>query len=494
MIDDVRDLSRAEKEKAIARKDISGYIGKCFVTAIVAVFAMTLFALYMIGNFMDAFTAKNALATTTIFIASGVLTVFLMAGIYRFTHQKGTSVRDFHLTIILVVVTFMASIATATKFNLYAMPIALATLVLIELIDRRSATLSTAVVAIMIAVAFMRDAVTYDYTTVIASVVCNSLCAIIVNFYEKKHLSRLKFLLVSMATPLLMQPLVVMFTLASGDTSMNLLWHVVWSYGANIAASLVFMPLVAIFEGMFNIADDFRLNELCNLSNPLLKRLASEAPGTFNHSLVVGNLAEACASAIGENPNMARCAAYYHDIGKLKAPIYFSENQSSYNPHDELIPEVSVSMITSHTLFGEILAKQNRLPKEIVAICREHHGTSPVGYFYRKALTLKEEGDLAVDKYTYAGPKPQTKIAAIIMIADTIEAAMRAYMPDTKEEFEARINKLVDEKMELRQFDECPITMGDIAVIKRTIIEVLPSIHHSRVSYEKKRSANTFNK
>lgn len=143
MIDDVRDLSRAEKEKAIARKDISGYIGKCFVTAIVAVFAMTLFALYMIGNFMDAFTAKNALATTAIFIASGVLTVFLMAGIYRFTHQKGTSVRDFHLTIILVVVTFMASIATATKFNLYAMPIALATLVLIELIDRRSATLST---------------------------------------------------------------------------------------------------------------------------------------------------------------------------------------------------------------------------------------------------------------------------------------------------------------------------------------------------------------
>ncbi|MBQ9276745.1 MAG: HDIG domain-containing protein, partial [Clostridia bacterium] len=283
------------------------------------------------------------------------------------------------------------------------------------------------------------------------------------------------------------QPLVVTLTLANQDYTMNLLWNVVWCYGANIAAALVFMPLVAIFEGMFNIADDFRLNELCNLSNPLLKRLASEAPGTFNHSLVVGNLAEACASAIGENPNMARCAAYYHDIGKLKAPIYFSENQSSYNPHDELIPEVSVSMITSHTLFGEILAKQNRLPKEIVAICRQHHGTSPVGYFYRKALTLKEEGDLAVDKYTYSGPKPQTKIAAIIMIADTIEAAMRAYMPDTKEEYEARINKLVDEKLELRQFDECPITMGDIAIIKQTIIEVLPSIHHSRINYDKKK-------
>ncbi len=291
----------------------------------------------------------------------------------------------------------------------------------------------------------------------------------------------------SVLSPLIVQPLVIAATLAGGDTSINLFWNFVYSYGAAVAAAVIFMPLVAIFEGIFNIADDFRLSELCNLSNPLLKRLASEAPGTFNHSLVVGNLAEACASAIGENPNMARCAAYYHDIGKLKAPLYFSENQSSYNPHDELIPEVSVSMITSHTLFGEILARQNRLPSEIVAICRQHHGTAPVGYFYRKALSLKEDGELAVNKYTYAGPKPQTKIAAIIMIADTIEAAMRAYTPDTREEYVNRINRLVDEKIELRQFDECPITMGDIAVIKNTIIEVLPSIHHRRVDYDKRK-------
>ena len=494
MIDDIKDVSRAEKEKALARHKRSRYFWQCISTAVVFAVGMTLFSLFMIGDFKAGFTAENALGTMGRMIIALVLMIFLMAGTYRFTSAKGTSTRDFHLTAIMVLITYMITISASVKFNLYAMPIALATLVLIELIDRRTSTLATAVIAIMLAMSYMINTVDYDLSIVVASIVCNSLCAVLVDFYEKKHLTRLKFLLVSMATPLVMQPLVIMFTLLSKDFGMNLLWNVLWSYGANVAASLIFMPLVAIFEGMFNIADDFRLNELCNLSNPLLKRLASEAPGTFNHSLVVGNLAEACASAIGENPNMARCAAYYHDIGKLKAPIYFSENQSSYNPHDELIPEVSVSMITSHTLFGEILAKQNRLPKEIVAICREHHGTSPVGYFYRKALTLKEEGDLAVDKYTYAGPKPQTKIAAIIMIADTIEAAMRAYMPDTKEEFEARINKLVDEKIELRQFDECPITMGDIATIKRTIIEVLPSIHHSRVSYDKKKKENTFNK
>ena len=171
----------------------------------------------------------------------------------------------------------------------------------------------------------------------------------------------------------------------------------------------------------------------------------------------------------------------------MKSPNYFSENQSNYNPHDELIPEVSVSMITAHTLFGEILAKKYHLPKEIIAICREHHGTTPVGYFYRKALSLTEDGDLPTLDFTYAGPKPQTKVAAIIMIADTVEAACRSYMPETKDEFVARINKLVDEKMSLGQFDDCPITIQEIATVKNTIIDVLPSIHHSRVNYDKRK-------
>ena len=493
MIDDVKDLSRVEKEKKLSRKKFTNFLGKTFISVILSAVIISVFTLFIVNDFLSAFTVERALVTTGQFVSALLLFILLQIGVYKYTSKNGSSIRDFWLTSIMTLITYIGTMAACTLLdNLYAMPIALSTLVLIELIDRRTATLSTAVIGVfmMIAFLFADGTKVFDLSVAVSAIVCNCMCAVLINFLEHKHYSRLKFLIAAIFMPLAMQPLVVTLTLAHRDLSIQILWNVVWCYGANVAAALVFMPLVAIFEGMFNIADDFRLNELCNLSNPLLKRLASEAPGTFNHSLVVGNLSEACASAIGENPNMARCAAYYHDIGKLKAPIYFSENQSSYNPHDELIPEVSVSMITSHTLFGEILAKQNRLPKEIVAICREHHGTSPVGYFYRKALTLKEEGDLAVDKYTYAGPKPQTKIAAIIMIADTIEAAMRAYMPDTKDEYEARINKLVDEKLELRQFDECPITMGDIAIIKQTIIEVLPSIHHSRVNYDKKRKAN----
>lgn len=487
MIDDIRDLSVIEKKKILARKRFFAAFGQCLAGIIAATFATVLFALFMLGDFLGAFTEEAAIRTTGFFVAAFCIMLLMFFGIYRYAGQKGKPVRDYWLTVIIAVITFLLSIVGSKEFSVYAMPLSLATLVVIELCGRRSATLSTALVAVLVILSYIFSGKAYDIDGIIASAICNCFVALIVNFFVKKHFNRLKFLVMALLTPFIVQPLVLAITLARGDLNMNLLWNVVACYGASVAAAVAFMPLVAIFEGIFNIPDDFRLSELCNLSNPLLKRLASEAPGTFNHSLVVGNLAEACASAIGENPNMARCAAYYHDIGKLKAPLYFSENQSTYNPHDELIPEVSVSMITSHTLFGEILARQNRLPSDIVDVCRQHHGTSPVGYFYRKALSLKEDGELAVNKYTYSGPKPQTKIAAIIMIADTVEAAMRAYMPDTKEEYEGRITRLVDEKIELRQFDECPITMDDIAVIKRTIIEVLPSIHHRRVDYDKRK-------
>ncbi|MCQ2409149.1 MAG: HDIG domain-containing protein [Clostridia bacterium] len=489
MIDNVKDLSRAERIKQLERKKLRNAILKCLFPMVVVGVGMAVYGLFVFGNFTEYFEEEQLAGTIGRMLLGIGLMAILFGGVYEYTRSKNTSVRDYWLTAIMMLITYVISASLSGFVNIYIMPLSLATFVLIELIDRRTATLTTAAMLVMFIVTFAftnrpEDIVLQE---AVSSVVIGAMSAVLVNFLEKKHFSRIKYLLVSLFTPLIVQPMNVFLTLMMEDYSINILFHVLYAYAASVGAALVFMPIVYIFESIFNIADDFRLNELCQLSHPLLKRLASEAPGTFNHSLVVGNLAEACASAIGENPHMARCAAYYHDIGKLKAPIYFSENQSTYNPHDELIPEVSVSMITSHTLFGEILAKQNKLPKEIVDICRQHHGTSPVSYFYRKAINLKEEGDLAMDQYKYAGPKPQTKVAALIMIADTIEAAMRAYMPDTREEYEQRITSLIDEKISLRQFDECPITMGDIDIIKKTIIEVLPSIHHSRIDYNKKK-------
>lgn len=490
MIDDIKDLSVLEQEKLIARRRFASYFLKCIWGVFISTVLMTVFAIYLVSDFGKAFTPERAIATTGRTLTTFMLMLGLMLGLYGLNPKSNKATRDFWLTIITFVITFVLVITFCIKVdNRYAMPIAIATLVILQLISSRASVLTTAILSMLVVISFLfsNRAEDYQMARIVSAVICNALSPIIITFFAKKHFSRLEFLLVALLVPFLMVPLIVMTTLATGDHSINILYNVLWGYGSNAIAAIVFMFFVALFEGIFNIADDFRLSELCNLSNPLLKRLASEAPGTFNHSLVVGTLAEACASAIGENPNLARCAAYYHDIGKLKAPLYFSENQSNYNPHDELIPEVSVSMITSHTLFGEILAKQNRLPSEIVEICRQHHGTAPVGYFYRKALLLKEDGELAIDKYKYAGPKPQTKIAAIIMIADTVEAAIRSYMPDTREDYEARINMLVDEKIKLKQFDECPLTLGDIAIIKRTSIDTLASIHHNRIDYDKKR-------
>lgn len=485
MSENINELSYTEKRKRAARRKLLACVGKCFLAVPLSVCMMMIIAIALNSSFAEAFGRQQALATSCKFIISAALMSILFAGMYHFTRDKDKSTEYYWIACMAVVSSVVASLIGIKYCNIYVIHVVLAELVVIELVDRRSAALTLVIAGLTVILIYLGNPA-YDIGVIISAVICNSISGIIINFLVYRHYSRFKFLLMTFLVPFTVLPLVEMFTFIKGDLSMTILWNTIGSYGANVISSIIALPIVTILEGVFNIADDFRLSELCNLSNPLLKRLASEAPGTFNHSLVVGTLAEACASAIGENPNLARCAAYYHDIGKLKAPTYFSENQSNYNPHDELIPEVSVSMITSHTLFGEILAKQNRLPKEIVDICRQHHGTSTVGYFYRKALALKEDGDLAVNKYTYAGPNPKTKVAAIIMIADTIEAAMRAYMPDTREEYEARINKLVDEKIAMRQFDECPITMNDISIIKNTIIEVLPSIHHKRVDYDKR--------
>ena len=490
MIDDIKDLSLIQKQKQLKRRRLGSAFGKTFPLTFIAAEGMALFGIMITGEFLNAFTVENAFETAGRLAIYLFLMIAMFFAVHSFAHEEKFLARNFTLVTIVVAATYVVCMATVHYFNTYLMPISLVSLILLVLTNRKTSLIASSCTALFLMTSFISTDMlenNIDVYQVIASIVCNLVAAICVNSLASRHYTRLKFLMMSALASFVSVPLVVISTMAIGDVSMEILFNIAWSYGGNLSAVIVSLPFCAIFEGIFNIADDFKLNELTALSHPLLKRLASEAPGTFNHSLVVGNLAEACAEAIGENPHLARCAAYYHDVGKLKAPVYFSENQSTYNPHDELIPEVSVSMITSHTLFGEILAKQYRLPKEIIAICREHHGTTPVGYFYRKALSLTEEGELPTVDYTYSGPKPQSKVGAIIMIADTIEAACRSYMPDTKEEFVARINKLVDEKLALGQFDECPITLKDINTIKETIIDVLPSIHHSRVSYEKRK-------
>ncbi|NLZ25662.1 MAG: HDIG domain-containing protein [Clostridiales bacterium] len=451
---------------------------------VICTFIVSLVLLYALTDFMASFRPESVSSTVSLFIANFIMFELLYLSHFAIDAKRLQTFSDYLLNAIIVTITAV-SCAFVFKFvNVFAMPFQLVALLAGVLISVRSAIASIAVLFLTVLLDFLLlgGFTDFDALRMVSALSTLVVSSCVLLYLISKHYTRIKFIMYSLIAALSTVPLAIVATIGMGELDINILYNVLFSLLSGVLSLIMFLPLISILDSIFIIPDDFKLDEICNLNHPLLKRLASEAPGTFNHSLVVGTLAESCAMAIGENPRLAKAAAYYHDVGKLKAPIYYIENQSNYNPHDELIPEVSVSMITSHTMFGEILNREFRLPKEIIQVAKEHHGTSPVGYFYQKALKLTE-GSLSTANYRYPGPLPSTKISAIIMISDTIEAATRAYMPPTRQEFEERINALVDEKVKLRQFDECPITLEELNVIKRTIINVLPSIHHSRVSY-----------
>lgn len=247
--------------------------------------------------------------------------------------------------------------------------------------------------------------------------------------------------------------------------------------------SAVLIPLV---EWIFNLTSDFKLMELINHKAPLIRRLSVEAPGTFNHCLAVANFAEICADAIGEDPYFARACAYYHDVGKLSNVEYFTENQAGYNPHDEILPEVSAEIIRKHTTDGYELCKKHRIPEEVAHMTIEHHGTLPIMYFYNKAKSLTD-GEVDIDEYRYHGEIPTGKIGAIIMICDSAEAAIRAMDNPTGEKVDKLLRGMIDERLKLGQFDNCAITMKDLTAIRLAIVGAYGGLFHKRIKYNIKR-------
>ena len=251
-----------------------------------------------------------------------------------------------------------------------------------------------------------------------------------------------------------------------------------------VLSVLAFMFLLPVLEGLFSELTPFRLRELTSDHAKLISKLKTNAPGTYNHCVVVAQLAEMCATAIGEDSELARAAAYYHDVGKLKNPEMFAENQSEYDLHKELTPELSVDIIRSHTRDGAKLIKKNRLPEFFADVAVQHHGTLPIKYFYAKALKMSD-GELNIANYSYAGPTPTSKIAAIIMIVDAAEAATRSLPDRSPEKVEKLVNNLVEERMNQDQFVDCNITMRELTIIARTVVNGLTGVYHSRVAYPK---------
>lgn len=251
---------------------------------------------------------------------------------------------------------------------------------------------------------------------------------------------------------------------------------------SGLVSGMITIALLPYFEKTFNILTLFKLLELGDLSHPLLKKLSMEAPGTFHHSMMVATLSENAAAAVGANSVFARVAAYYHDIGKCKRPQFYVENQQNgENPHNRVSPFMSNLIITSHTKDGAEMAKQYQIPREIRDIMYEHQGTTFLAYFYNKAKAL--DPTVTKEEFRYSGPKPKSKESAIIMLADSIEAAVRSLDEKTPRAIEEMLRKIINGKIEDNQLSEADLTFKEIEIIIQTFVKSLISIHHVRIKY-----------
>ncbi len=270
-----------------------------------------------------------------------------------------------------------------------------------------------------------------------------------------------------------------------GENPKNLVLDVTFGFLGGIFSSVVVLGVAPLVELIFGYTTDIKLVELSNLEHPLLRDMVIRAPGTYHHSIVVGNLVESAATAIGANPLLSRVSAYYHDIGKLKKPNYFIENIKDRNPHDNLTPHMSSLILMSHVKDGVEMARRYGLGAEIIDIIKQHHGTHIINFFYQKAKEANDSKKNPVNEkdFRYPGPKPQTREAAIVQLADNVEAASKVLTEPTPSRIETMVQTIIERLFLDGQLDQCDLTLKDLDAIGRSFIQVLNGIFHQRVDY-----------
>jgi len=263
-----------------------------------------------------------------------------------------------------------------------------------------------------------------------------------------------------------------------------------------LICSFLVIGTLKVFESAFDAVTNFTLLELSDFNQPLLKRMVMEAPGTYHHSLVVSNLAEAAANTIGADALLTRVGAYYHDIGKMTKSEYFTENQMmGANKHDNIEPSMSRLVLLNHVKEGMELAKKYKLNQAIIDFIPQHHGTSLMHYFYQRAVeTAEEGGSIDENDYRYPGPKPQSRETAITLLADSVEGATRALDDPTPQNVEETVEKVINNKFIDGQLDECPLTLKEIEKISQTFIRILSAMYHTRVKYPEKKNGSSSRK
>lgn len=400
--------------------------------------------------------------------------------LYLFEEKIFKSLRMLILICVVCVVEMGASLLVR-EVTPYLMPSTLALLLLCQLVSRRSAIYLNIVMAVVISLFASASSGLFNMTmfTVMVNTLTSGTLALMI---FKKRQQRTTTLLAGLVMGVSNMVSTFAVGLVNNNNLMNVLGMAEWAAASSILASVLCIAIMPILEWMFNVVTPSKLIELSNPNQPLLRRLLLEAPGTYHHSIIVANLAEAAANEVGANALLARVGAYYHDVGKLKRPGYFKENQMGDNPHDRTDPRVSTAILTAHPRDGAQMAKNERIPDAIVDIIRSHHGDSPVLYFYNKSR--QENGDdVNVDDFRYDGPCPASREAAIVMLADTVEAATRSLPNPDTDKMNTLIRTLVRQKMEDGQLDHCELTFADLDRICSSFLTVLSGVFHERIEY-----------
>ncbi len=388
----------------------------------------------------------------------------------------GSSVR---ITFILLTMVLMILIASATiSFNLasiYIIPFAILPIILKTFFDARLA-LFVHIITILLIGFFVPNGFEFVFLNVIAGMVA---IISLTNVYRRS-----KIVITAALVMLSYSIIYIGIAVVQEGSLLQLEWQYFRWFGINGILILISYPLIYIFEKSFGFTSDATLMELSDSNQPLLRMLAEQAPGTFQHSLQVANLAENAIFKIGGNPLLVRAGALYHDIGKMDDPHYFIENlNNGENPHNDLEFEQSANIIIGHVKKGIDLARKYNLPEVIVDFIRTHHGTSTVQYFYKSYLKKYPEADVDMQQFSYPGPKPTSKEAAVVMMADSVEAASRSLKNINEQAIDKLVESIISNQMNEEQYDDAQITFKDIAEIREVFKQRLANIYHVRITY-----------
>jgi putative nucleotidyltransferase with HDIG domain len=424
------------------------------------------------------------------FLLAGIAGVLLLTWIWRFRSQIWHRNSALLLICLLLIGASVAMKVTGERSVLpYVVPTAAVGLLLTVLLDAGAALMVTAIMALL-------GGAIIGSVEFAAYVMFGGVAGIIVVRRGEK-LSN--FLQAAVAIAAVNITVVTLFTLLGDRDFTGFAELAGASVASAVGAAVAALGSFVILGNAFGITTSFRLLELANPSQPLLRRLLLETPGTYHHSLMVGNLAERAAEAIGADPLLARVAAYYHDVGKLDNPQAFIENQQpNENIHDELEPEQSVALLKAHVANGIDLAYEYKLPRPLIAFIPQHHGTALMSYFYARAqeqaiadagalpnTPQAQEAAASVDanRFRHAGPKPQSKEAAILMLADSVEASVRSLGTPDEPAIRAMVRRIIRERLEDGQFDECDLTLRDLDLIREAFVAQLLGMYHRRIEY-----------